>query len=71
VRSDRVLGVYLFRIPIVGFFFEGLKRVIFFLFRDSHIGWVLLLIIPTLYFLYIRKRRAPKSDDPESLEGDS
>ncbi len=39
VRLDKVIGIYKYRIPLLGFFFEGLRSVIQQLFEERSVGW--------------------------------
>lgn len=56
ITNDKVLGTYIFRIPFLGFLFEGLRRVINLLFRDNYWGWPLLILIPALIWINSRKK---------------
>jgi signal peptidase len=56
ITNDKVLGTYIFRIPFLGFLFEGLRRVINLLFRDNYWGWPLLIFIPALIWINSRKK---------------
>ena len=42
VSLDKVIGIYRFRIPLLGFFFEGLKSVIQQLFEERSVGWYII-----------------------------
>ena len=64
VSLDKVLGIYLYRIPVLGFFFEGLKKVITQLFMERSIGWfiigiggLMMLTIQGISELKTRKRK--------------
>lgn len=51
ITHNKVIGLYLFRIPVLGFLFEGIRRVINLLFRDNYWGWPLLILIPALIWI--------------------
>lgn len=68
VSLDKVLGIYLYRIPVLGFFFEGLKKVITQLFMERSIGWFILgigglmmLTIQGISELKTRKRKKERA----------
>jgi signal peptidase I len=63
VSPDRVLGIYRFRIPLLGFFFEGIKKVTQLVFREKRfIGWTLLVIIPLVIIFTARKKKSVSSE---------
>ena len=71
VDPDRVIGIYRFRIPLLGFFFEGIKKISQLVFREKRfIGWMLLAIIP-LFFIITSKRKKIVSSELEENEDDS
>lgn len=60
VSSDKVLGIYHFKIPFLGFFFEGIKHVTQWMFYESRMGLVLIGIFSTIFFFSF-KRKIPVS----------
>ena len=42
VSLDKVIGIYRYRIPLLGFFFAGLRSVIQQLFEERSVGWYII-----------------------------
>lgn len=69
VSPERVLGLYRFRIPVLGFFFEGIKKVSQLVFREKRfIGWTLLVIIPLFFILTAKRKKIVSSEAKENEE---
>ena len=62
VGLDKVLGIYRFKIPYLGFFFEGIKRVVQLTFVETKFGWILLVGIPVVLVFASRKKHTTSSD---------
>ncbi len=60
VKPDKVIGIYHMRIPLLGFFFEGIKHLTQWSFGETRAGWALIGIIST-FFVFSFKRKTPVS----------
>lgn len=51
VSRDLVIGIYRFKIPVLGFFFVGIKNITQWAFNETRIGWMLIVIVPSFLFI--------------------